>query len=223
MDKLQYDSFYKLIVSVGIVLIVAPIFCLHFLVSGSYDIIMTQEEANSLSKISSDFLSIKIKYVQNIFKYLPTFCILFIIIGAFFIAWGCLKWFQIQKNLDQITELDLEEKELHIQNMSAQEIAEKIINEDIENYEKTSGDSQITSFNLTASARIRKAFEIEDACYSYLKIKLKRKYKVHQNVKVGNCEYDIIASSKYNNIDLLYEIKYWNNPVPKATLVKLVN
>lgn len=141
----------------------------------------------------------------------------------FFIAWGCLKWFQIQKNLDQITELDLEEKELHIQNMSAQEIAEKIINEDIENYEKTSGDSQITSFNLTASARIRKAFEIEDACYSYLKIKLKRKYKVHQNVKVGNCEYDIIASSKYNNIDLLYEIKYWNNPVPKATLVKLVN
>ena len=27
MDKLQYDSFYKFIVSVGIVLIVAPLFC----------------------------------------------------------------------------------------------------------------------------------------------------------------------------------------------------
>lgn len=49
MDKLQYDSFYKFIVSVGIVLIVAPLFCLHYLVSGSYDIIMTQEEANNLS------------------------------------------------------------------------------------------------------------------------------------------------------------------------------
>ena len=71
MDKLQYDSFYKFIVSVGIVLIVAPLFCLHYLVSGSYDIIMTQEEANNLSEISSDFLSIKIQYVQNIFKYLP--------------------------------------------------------------------------------------------------------------------------------------------------------
>jgi hypothetical protein len=114
MDKLQYDSFYKFIVSVGIVLIVAPIFCLHFLVSGSYDIIMTQEEANNLSKISSDFLSIKIKYVQKIFKYLPTTCILIIIIGVFFVFWGCLKWFQIQKTLDQITKLDLEEKELHI-------------------------------------------------------------------------------------------------------------
>lgn len=223
MDKLQYDSFYKFIVSVGIVLIAAPIFCLHFLVSGSYDIIMTQEEANNLSKISSDFLSVKIKYVQKIFKYLPTTCILFIIIGVFFVFGGCLKWFQIQKTLDQITKLDLEEKELHIQSMSAKEIAEKVINEDIENHENPSSDSQITRSNLTASARIRKTFEIEDACYSYLKIKLNRKYNEYQNAKVGNCDYDIIASSKYNNIDLLYEIKYWNNPVSKATLVRLVN
>lgn len=223
MDKLQYDSFYKFIVSVGIVLIVAPLFCLHYLVSGSYDIIMTQEEANNLSEISSDFLSIKIQYVQNIFKYLPIICIVFIIIGVIFTFWGCLKWLQIQKTLDQITKLDLEEKELHIQSMSAQEIAEKVINEDIENHENSNSDSQITPSNSTASFRIRKAFEIEDACYSYLKNKLKRKYNVHQNVKVGNCDYDIIASSKYNNIDLLYEIKYWNNPVSKATLARLVN
>ena len=178
MDKLQYDSFYKFIVSVGIVLIVAPLFCLHYLVSGSYDIIMTQEEANNLSEISSDFLSIKIQYVQNIFKYLPIICIVFIIIGVIFTFWGCLKWLQIQKTLDQITKLDLEEKELHIQSMSAQEIAEKVINEDIENHENSNSDSQITPSNSTASSRIRKAFEIEDACYSYLKNKLKRKYNV---------------------------------------------
>ena len=167
----------------------------------SYDIIMTQEEANNLSEISSDFLSIKIQYVQNIFKYLPIICIVFIIIGVIFTFWGCLKWLQIQKTLDQITKLDLEEKELHIQSMSAQEIAEKVINEDIENHENSNSDSQITPSNSTASSRIRKAFEIEDACYSYLKNKLKRKYNVHQNVKVGNCDYDIIASSKYNNIE----------------------
>ena len=92
-----------------------------------------------------------------------------------------------------------------------------------ENHENSNSDSQITPSNSTTSSRIRKAFEIEDACYSYLKNKLKRKYNVHQNVKVGNCDYDIIASSKYNNIDLLYEIKYWNNPVSKATLARLVN
>ena len=223
MDKLQYDSFYKFIVSVGVVLIVAPLFCLHYLVSGSYDIIMTQEEANNLSEISSDLLNIKIQYLQNIFKYLPIVCIVFIGIGIIFTFWGCLKWLQIQKTLDQITKLDLEEKELHIQSMTAQEIAEKVISEDIENHENSSSDSQITPSYSTTSSRIQKAFEIEDACYSYLKNKLKRKYNVHQNVKVGNCEYDIIASSKYNNIDLLYEIKYWNNPVSKAILDRSIN
>ena len=46
---------------------------------------------------------------------------------------------------------------------------------DIENHENSNSDSQITPSNSTASSRIRKAFEIEDACYSYLKNKLKRK------------------------------------------------
>lgn len=222
MDKLQYDSFYKFIVSVGVILIVAPLFCLHYLVSGSYDIIMTEEEANNLSQISSEFLNIKIQYVQSIFKYLPIVCLIFIGIGIIFTFWGCFKWLQIQKTLDQITRLDLEEKELHIQSMSAQEIAEKVIKEDIENHENTNSDSQISHSYSSASSRIRKAFEIEDACYNYLKDKLKKKYTVHQNVKVGNCDYDIIASSKYDNIDLLYEIKYWNNTVSKSFLARLI-
>ena len=222
MDKLQYDSFYKFIVSVGVILIIAPLFCLHYLVSGSYDIIMTEEEANNLSQISSEFLNIKIQYVQSIFKYLPTVCLIFIGIGIIFTFWGCFKWFQIQKTLDQITILDLEEKELHIQSMSAQEIAEKVIKEDIENHENANTDSQISHSYSSTSSRIRKAFEIEDACYNYLKDKLKKKYTVHQNVKVGYCDYDIIASSKYGNIDLLYEIKYWNNTVSKSFLARLI-
>ena len=223
MDNLQYDTFYKFIVSVGIVLIIAPLVCLHYLASGSYDIIMTQEEANILSEFSSNLLNTKVKYVHIFYKYLPFICIVFIAIGLLCVVCGCLKWFQIQETLDQITKLDLEEKELHIQNMSAQEIAEKVINEDLENHENSNSDFQTSPSYSIASARIRRAFEIEDACYNYLKNKLKHKYNVHQNVKVGDCEYDIIASSKYDNIDLLYEIKYWRNPVSEATLVHLIN
>ena len=223
MDNLQYDSFYKFIVSVGIVLIVAPLFCLHYLVSGSYDILISQEEANNLSQLSSDFLNIKIQYIQTIFKYLPIVCFIFIVIGIIFVSWGGLKWLGIQKTLDEITKLDLEEKTLHIQSMSAQEIAEKVIQEDIENHEAVNSDFQKEQSYSTSSYRIRKAFEVEEISYNYLKKKLKRKYNVRQNIKVGNYEYDIIATSKYNNIDLLYEIKFWNNPVAKATLVRLIN
>ena len=34
-------------------------------------------------------------------------------------------------------------------------------------------------------------------------------YKVLQNVRVGSREYDIVATSKKDNIDLLYEVKYY--------------
>ena len=213
----------EFIISVGIVLIVAPLFYLHYLVSGSYDIIISQEEANNLSQISSNFLSIKIQYIHAIFKYLPIVCLVFIGIGIFFTLWGGLKWLHIQKTLDKITKLDLEEKELHIQSMSAQEIAEKVIQEDIENHEAINTDPQKIHSYTTTSSRIRKAFEVEEASYNYLKKKLKRRYNVLQNVKVGNYEYDIIATSKYNNIDLLYEIKCWNNPVTKSTLVQSIS
>ena len=84
MDKLQYDSFYKFIVSVGIILIVAPLFCLHYLISGSYDIIITQEDANNLLPISSDLLNTKMQYIQNILKYLPITCIIIMIVGMGF-------------------------------------------------------------------------------------------------------------------------------------------
>lgn len=208
MDKLQYDSFYKFIVSVGIILIVAPLFCLHYLISGSYDIIITQEDANNLLPISSDLLNTKMQYIQNILKYLPITCIIIMIVGMGFTVWGCYKWLQIQKTLDRITILDLEEKELHYQKMSAQEIAEKVINEDIESYKDNDSTLPSSYSTSTTTARIRKAFQIEDACYNYLKNKLKRNYNIHQNIKVDKCEYDIVALSKHDNIDLLYEIKY---------------
>ena len=223
MDKLQYDIFYKFIVSAGIILIVAPLFCLHYLVSGSYDIILTQEEADNLSAISSSLLNTKMSYMQNIFKYLPIICIVFIIIGILFIILGCYKWHNVQKKLDQLTDLDLQEKQLNIKNMSAPEIAEKMLKEDIENNEDLPAQTNTALSYQTTSSRIKKAFEIEDAVYKHLKTKLHRKYTLHQNVKVGNCEYDLIASSKYDNIDLLYKIKYWNNLVSKATLARLVN
>lgn len=208
MDNIQYDSFYKFIVSIGIILVIAPLFCLHLLISGTYDIIISKLEMDSLSQLSINLLNMKSSYVNALFQYLPFICIIFIIIGFICIIWGCLKWHNIQQTvLDKLSQLDLQEKELHIQNMTAQEVAEKAFKEDIETYETT--DNTHFSFS-TSSSRIRKGFEIEDDCFKYLKAKLTPKYKVYQNVKVGNCEYDIIAYSQYDNIDFLYEIKYRN-------------
>jgi hypothetical protein len=42
MDKLQYDSLYKFLVSIGAILIVAPIIGVFYLLTGSYDILISE-------------------------------------------------------------------------------------------------------------------------------------------------------------------------------------
>ena len=63
-----------------------------------------------------------------------------------------------------------------------------------------------------------KAITIENLCYSYIAKEKSKAYTVHQNVRVGAREYDIIATSKKNNIDLLYEIKYYSKGATNTLL-----
>lgn len=88
--------------------------------------------------------------------------------------------------------------------MTASEIAEKAIEEVADEHENQSHEAIKLS---TEKAHIVKAMQIEDLCFSYISKKFSRSYNVQQNVKVGNFAYDIIATSKIDNIDYLYEIK----------------
>lgn len=219
MDKIQFDSFYKFLVSIGTILIVAPIFFLHYLISGAYDIILTQEDFQSLSDISMELLNQKTSCLFFIYKFLPIFCILLIVVGVALFIYGCYKWNTIQQTaINKLTDLDIKEKELNLEKMTAPEIAEKIITE---NTEQDENSSISTSYKSATSIRVRKAFEIEDACYRYISAKLGRKYICHQNVRLENSEYDILAESLTSAHDILYEIKYWPNPISFMSITSL--
>lgn len=219
MEKLQYDSFYKFLVSIGLILFVAPLFCLYYIVSGSYDILLSKNELNDLSSMSLDLINIKINSIKVIYHYLPYACALLVIIGLICIIIGCKKWYYIQKRLDELTELDLKEKQLNIQNMTPSEIISKVLKDETENSEENI--QELTNYSSTSS-RIMKAFEIENAAYDYITRKFKHKYLVRQNVKIMNYEFDIVASSIYDNIDLIYEIKYWRGAVSQASIFRTI-
>lgn len=219
IDKLQYDSFYKFLVSIGLVLFLSPLFGLYYFVSGSYDIMISQTDLNNLSSISSTLINIKADFIKKTYQLFPCACLILVVIGLIFIFIGCKEWYNIQKTLDKLTELDLKEKQLNIQKMTPTEIVKKVLKED---------EDDICDENLnvkpaysTSASRIKKAFEIEDLCYKYLRKKLGGKYVVHQNVRINRFEYDIVATSIHDNIDFIYEIKYWSGPVTKSALYNL--
>lgn len=220
MDKLQFDSFYKFLVSIGIILIITPVFLLHYLISGSYDIVITEAEFSSLSSISKELIEHKMICLNFVYQILPIFCIILIIIGLFLFILGCYKWNTIQQSAqNKLTDLDIKEKQINIEKMSATEIAEKMVSENIEVASENEINSSITaSIRSSTSATIKKAFEIESKYYTYISHKLGKRYLYHQNVRIQTEEYDIIAESTTSSPDLLYEIKYWSH---HATAVRL--
>ena len=64
MDKLQYDSFHKFMVSLGIILITLPIVAYIFLIK-SEPIILSQNDFNTLSTFSLKNISEKEHIIER--------------------------------------------------------------------------------------------------------------------------------------------------------------
>lgn len=214
MNKLQYDSFYKFIVSIGTLLIAAPVFGIYYLFTGSYDVLISRQEYAALSQISLASLQSREKLMRIIYVALPYVFFGLLAMGLFCIVWGGLKWYRIQKTLDESIQLDVDEKRYHYKKLTASEIAEKAAKDTKE----AQGETDIPNLSKQ-SQRIAKTLEIESACFRYLNNKLSDRYKLQQNVKVKDMGYDVVAISKGDNIDFIYEIKYWTK-ANKSALIK---
>lgn len=98
MQQLQYDSYYKFIVSSGIALLVAPTALLLYLISGKEILLIKQEDMEALCTESRTLLHIKLQYLSAIYRYAFVICIGLSVFGCMLIWYGCKKWKVIQKN-----------------------------------------------------------------------------------------------------------------------------
>ena len=62
--------------------------------------------------------------------------------------------------------------------------------------------------------KILKYMQIEDLCYAKAVREYSKKYHLKKNVRIGRYEYDFIAVSKKDNVDILFEVKYWHQIPP---------
>lgn len=66
--------------------------------------------------------------------------------------------------------------------------------------------------------KIALGIEVEKLYFDRLKREIGSNYQIRRNVKLDKFEYDIIARSKVDNIDIIYEIKHWDKAVPQTLL-----
>ena len=234
MDKLQYDSFYKFMVSVGIVLIVAPLAGLYYLLYNGNQVLISQTEYDALTPNSQSFVLLRDSSVQFILRVLPWFLIVLILIGLGCLIYGSVKWLRMQRELDEQTKLKTQEQKLGIRKLTSLEVVGKTIEKYSNNCGSNtfSGNTNKKQIMLHAiiqdeKHRLSNAIIIESQCYSYIVDKLSKEYEIYQNVRVGSRDYDIIAMSEKHNIDLLFEIKIirdeMNEYLSDSILLQLIN
>lgn len=208
MEKLQYDSFYKFLVSLGVILIALPIVALVFVVNGDI-LLLSQVEYENLSAFSLESIQQREQLYDFIVAWLPLATKILLPIGFVLIIVGGIKWYLIQLQLDEQIKSDTIMKRINAKNMSATEIVAKVI-EEVTDAEAAETEKIVEkSVSSPHHERILKYMEIEDLCYAKAVREYSNKYHLKKNVRIGNCDYDFIAVSKKDNVDILFEVKYW--------------
>ena len=213
MDKLQYDSFYKFLVSLGIILIALPIVALVFIVNVE-PILISQSEFDLLSEFSKNSVQQKENILSLIIIWLPTCAKFFIPIGVVCLLYGGIRWHLNQLQLDDQVKSDTILKKINAQNTSTSQIVQKAVDE-VSDAEAKGENENIPQQQVDVSgSKIIKYMQIEDLCFAWARKKYARKYHLKKHVSIGKFDYDFVAVSKKDNIDLLFEVKYWNQLPP---------
>lgn len=210
MDKLQYDSLYKFLVSLGIILIALPIAALAYLLNGD-PILISQTDFNELSEYSQQIIGYRNSLTSYFVDIFPWFCGIFMCLGVFLLGYGIYKWKAVQKNLDKKLDAEATMQTLSLMEMSSKEVDDKVeaeVKEDVSAETVEASSPTSTDDHLS---RMNKYKEIEDLCYNYFNARYSKNYSFKRNIRMGKYHYDFIGVSQSDNIDLIIEVKYWRN------------
>lgn len=218
LEKLQYDSFYKFLVSLGSVLVALPAAILY-VIFNIEPILISKSEYELLSEYSLNALENK-KYIINlILTNLPTVTALIIAFGLFLLVFGGINWYLIQRKLDEQVKADTIMKTINAHKVSETNIRLNAIKEGADSVGEISEKEENISYcvglhNIDNSNRINTSnalayMRIEDLCYERAIEKYHKNYHLKRHIAVGDYLHDFVAISKKHNVDLIFEVKYW--------------
>lgn len=236
--NIQYDNYYKFLVSLGTVLIVAPFIGLKFILFDVPGILISASTYSNLSEISLEIFNTKMSCLKCAYCIAPVICITSVIIGFILLIRRCINWKQAKTIKDEDELIDHKLKQQNFEKQSVSEVIENKIekildsqselnNQDNETLTPTASDSELTS-KTSFKRRSQSTHEVattyiklEEKVHKYVKKSLGEGYVVEFDVRRGNSLYDLVAVS--DNQTIYYEIKYWSGYyLPPAFFAKLM-
>lgn len=200
MEKLQFDSFYKFLVSLGVGLFVVPFFFVNQMLSGKYDLLISQEEYDDLSTYSINTLNFRDKvyiFASNHQTLIIIACCILFAFSIALIIFGLIRWYKNQKCLDAQTRYQT--KKMKIESEMVASSSENFLNR------INTMDSSSKSEPVIEIAKIRDAF------FCYLKNEYNSKeYMIYREMTIGKYYFDYIVAyigNRFWKRDFLIEVK----------------
>lgn len=200
MGNINYDSFYKFLVSLGIILVILPLTVLIFLTTNSFDLQITATDLTQYTPTAQKVIAWR-QSLPLLIEEKSTWWIIggVNICGVCLILYGLIKWHELQKIDDIFKKREAEKQKEAIEKNTVKMSDEQII--------------QKTNLEYGPSATVMKGFIIEQKFFDFVK-NTKKTYIVKSNIMIGTFEYDVVAfANKTFEKDYVYEVKYLENNI----------
>ena len=200
MGNMNYDSFYKFLVSLGIILVILPWTVLMFLTTNSFDLQITEVDLAQYTQTAQKVIALR-QSLPLLVQEKYTWWIIggISIFGIFLILYGLRKWYELQKIDDICKKREVEKQREAIEKNTVKMSDEQIL--------------QKTNFKDGPRTAAMKGFIIEQKFVDFVK-NTKKTYIVKNNIMIGTHEYDVVAfSNKTFEKDFVYEVKYLRNNI----------
>ncbi|MBY6836547.1 hypothetical protein FDG50_03255 [Clostridium botulinum] len=201
MKYLEFDSLYKFIISIGIIFILSPFVIFYLLFNKNIDLLISKSEFDKLTQTSQEIVDIKQNLFLNIINSNKYYILAFsmVVLGILLIGFGIYGWKKAQGQVDLKYVLENEKLKKEI-GISTEEKRIQV-EEEINNDKKILGNDNHST--------VYEYMEIEKRLFTVINKDFRVTHEVIQNAKIGECEYDIIATGK--NLlakDYIFEVKY---------------
>ena len=251
MNKPEYGSLHKFLVSLGLILLALPLILLYFFTRTDF-LLLTRAEYAKLSDFSLHQLQQYDALMSQLETLFPVLCIVSLAGGIALLYRGIIGWAPVQDDLDRAIKADRLSRELKNKQMSSSEVLEKAVSEAEEAEEvnapaqenalppppqpeaapsepepkaedtakaappepaipsKPDAPSKPAASARSTAAAARKYLEIESRYFAFLRRSgALEHYRLERNIRLDRFSYDAIAVSERDNIDIIYEVKYW--------------
>ena len=214
MDKPDFSSFYKFIVSIGVIIFVFSIALPWFFLQESFDTAIKRNEISELTNTAQQLVAIRQTTGLWLISNVVWFSVITGLIGVLLIVFGLVVWHQRQRVIDQKEDVELEKLRLDIHPMSGSQVSQKALDELGIVATEIDADWSLAKY-LTVQAKVRDWINGNN--------ELIEKYKVIANRQIDNIRYDIILQANNQNPqDVLVEVRNLNRKIQTEVIRKIL-